>query len=146
MSPSGGTTPYTYTWSIAGSGPTISYLSNGSYKVVVADANNCTDSAQKDVVFDCCNIYVPNAFTPNADGKNDRFRFVSKGNFKLQGFSIYNRFGQRVFQAATPEDAWDGSFNGVPLDMGVYFYHIRILCGVYNPEEKDFKGDVTLIR
>lgn len=86
---------------------------------------------------------VPNAFTPNNDGKNDCFGIKRWGNAKVRQFSVYNRYGQLIFQTGNPAQCWDGTFNGKPQDSGVYPYIIRAstLCG-----EVTRKGMVTLIR
>jgi len=74
---------------------------------------------------------VPNAFTPNNDGVNDCFGIRSWGNVTLQDFSIYNRWGQRVFETNNPSDCWDGTFQGEKQDAGAFVYLIRAnsFCG-----------------
>jgi gliding motility-associated-like protein len=90
-------------------------------------------------------VFVPTAFSPNGDGKNDRFRIVTDNpNVVLQHFSVYNRFGQRVYDGNTQE-GWDGRFHGTPVDVGVYYWQLRYtILG----SGKDFykKGDVTVVR
>ena len=91
----------------------------------------------------CCEMLFPNAFTPNGDGKNDVFRPLTNGHHTIHTFLIKNRFGQTVFETVNENDAWNGTFNGVPQDIGVYFYYIKYDCNGNILEEK---GDVTLIR
>ncbi len=88
---------------------------------------------------------LPNAFSPNGDGLNDVFIPVisnGKGYIPLD-FSIYNRWGQRIFYSVNPELGWNGTYNDKPADMGTYYYYIRYSIG-----NKEFikKGDVTLMR
>ncbi len=71
-------------------------------------------------------IYIPNAFTPNGDGKNDKFRILAFENYKLIKLVIYNRWGVRVFQAANTYNGWDGKFNGVLQPMGAYVYNLEL--------------------
>jgi len=64
-------------------------------------------------------------------------------------FSIYNRFGQEVYNFTNSADlnqGWDGKFLGVPAEMGVYYYYAKIICGNKRDHIKELKGDVTLIR
>jgi gliding motility-associated-like protein len=102
---------------------------------------------------------MPTAFTPNGDNQNDIFRMikyngtaatvgagnvVTGGTVSVSSFEIFNRWGQIVFQTADDRTGWDGTYNGVPQDVGVYSYHIRYKCADGNFYEE--KGDVTLIR
>ncbi|RYZ50585.1 MAG: gliding motility-associated C-terminal domain-containing protein, partial [Sphingobacteriales bacterium] len=125
----------------------ITGLVNGRYYVKVVDAHSCTDSAAIDILYNnCCTPFIPNAFTPNADGRNDEYKVEYKGDMVLKEMHIYNRYGQRVFSSANVNKTWDGTFNGHVLDGGTYFYYIRILCGNILKKELIFKGDVTLLR
>jgi gliding motility-associated-like protein len=87
---------------------------------------------------------MPNAFTPNGDGKNDVFHFVSRGNQVLKTFQITNRWGQVVFETVNPSVGWDGKLNGVVQDMGTYFYYIKYVCA--NGRTYQQKGEVLLIK
>ena len=146
---SGGTAPYQYLWkhNPALQEARITGLVNGRYQVVVTDAHQCTDSLAIDILYNnCCTPFIPNAFTPNGDGRNDVYRVEYKGDMDLKEMYIYNRYGQRVFSSSNAGKVWDGTFNGQLLDGGTYFYYIRILCGNVKKKELLFKGDVTLVR
>jgi len=91
----------------------------------------------------CCTVMFPNAFTPNGDTKNDVFRPLFNGYHNFHYFRIANRWGQTVFESSNSLPAWDGTFNGVPQDIGIYYYYIQYDCGGSTVEAK---GDVTLIR
>ena len=91
----------------------------------------------------CCTVLFPTAFTPNGDGYNDRFRPIFNGYHNFHEFRIVNRWGQTVFESANSNPSWDGFMNGVPQDMGVYYYYIKYDCGGNTVEER---GDVTLVR
>jgi gliding motility-associated-like protein len=86
---------------------------------------------------------VPNAFTPNGDGINDCFGIRNWGSVTLQQFSIYNRWGQCVFETKNPSECWDGTFQGQKQDTGGFVYIIKAssLCGNIVR-----KGNVLLIR
>jgi gliding motility-associated-like protein len=146
---SGGTSPYQYFWQHDASiqGPKITGLANGRYYVRVADAHACADSLTVDILYNnCCTPFIPNAFTPNGDGRNDNYKVEYKGDMDLKEMHIYNRYGQRVFSSATVDKTWDGTFQGKLVDNGTYFYYIRILCGNVRKKELIFKGDLTLVR
>ncbi len=149
---SGGTQPYSYAWNTSPPAITagITGLANGYYTVWVKDAHNCGDTARSEVVYDnCCTPFIPNAFTPNGDGKNDQFRILFKGDMLIVIFSVYNRFGQQVYSISNTNDqtlGWDGKFEGVDAEMGTYYYYAKIICGNKANHVVELKGDITLIR
>lgn len=112
---------------------------------IVADANGCTRTFTVAVhELDCKNstIYIPNAFTPNGDGKNDVFRIPPETNLKVNTFSVFNRWGNPVFSTSN-NTGWDGTFNGKHSPAGTYVYLIK---GRLNNQERILKGTVLLIR
>src|SRR5207248_1499216 len=112
------------------SGPNLTDMTNGLFTVVAHDAHNCLDSATALIQYDdCCKPFIPDAFTPNGDGKNDLFRLRYKGDISKLEFSVYNRFGERIFVTTNVDDGWDGTYHGVKMDMGTYFYYTTFLCG-----------------
>lgn len=121
-------------------------LDTVTYTVIATDKNNCTDSATSVYanIEPCCLFSYPNAFTPNGDGHNDRFRIVTYGNMESYELSIFNRWGQRVFISANPSLGWDGTYHDQPCEIGSYFYLLRAKCLTGHYEEQ--KGDITLIR
>lgn len=92
----------------------------------------------------CCEVFFPNAFTPNKDGKNDVFRPVTKGNQIIKTFFVTDRWGQKVFETVNPQVGWDGKYNGADQDLGTYYYFIRYVCA--NGKVFEEKGEVLLIR
>lgn len=116
------------------------------YQVTVADAIGCTDNATVLVkIFKSApRVFVPSAFTPNGDGKNDLVRPIAVGLTKLDYFRIYNRWGQLVFETTENGRGWDGRISGSEQGSGTYVWIVK---------GKDFlgkvvadKGVVTLIR
>jgi gliding motility-associated-like protein len=91
----------------------------------------------------CCSVWFPNAFTPGADDKNKYFRPIFSGFHRFHTFRITNRWGQTVYETTNSDGKWDGTLNGIPQDMGVYFYYIKYDCGGQVIEDK---GDCTLVR
>jgi gliding motility-associated-like protein len=115
----------------------------------VTDPFGCWAAESREIDPDaCCTISLPNAFTPNGDGKNDVFRPIrdyktNSGYHRYHTFRVANRWGQVVFESANNKVEWDGNYNGVPQDMGVYFYYLKYDCGGKTMEQS---GDVTLVR
>jgi gliding motility-associated-like protein len=116
------------------------------YKVTGTNQFGCTSNDTITVKVDRSGtprFVVPNAFTPNNDGKNDCFGIQHWGNADIKQFSIYNRWGTLVFQTSDPSKCWDGKWKGVNQDAGGYIYIIsaKTLCG-----DITRKGMLTLIR
>jgi gliding motility-associated-like protein len=88
-------------------------------------------------------IEMPNAFSPNGDGHNDRFRPVHKC-IDQGHFIILNRYGKVIFETNDLDVAWDGQFKGEPQPMGTYVYHLtgELVSG----EKIDLKGNISLLR
>ena len=91
---------------------------------------------------------VPNAFSPNNDGSNDNFNFVVENQTSIvdvNRFQVFDRFGNLVYNNETPNDGWDGTFNGDLSNSDVYLYIIELDIdnGCFLVP---LQGDVTLIR
>jgi gliding motility-associated-like protein len=122
----------------------LNYFGN-VIKVIGKDEYNCTDSASIRIeTHPCCELGIPNAFSPNGDGINDYFLPVTNGNPVAYAFYIYNRYGQKVFQSINIEKGWDGTYNNLPADIGTYHFYLKSECA--NGEKTERKGDVTLLR
>lgn len=141
-------TPSTYLSNPNISNPVGHFTDVGTFLYVVQARSSQTNCIGKDTVIVRVIAApvraIPNAFTPNGDGKNDKFRPILVGYQSIRYFRIFNRYGQEMFSTENIEDAWDGTFNGQPQEMGVYYW----MLGVKDRFGKDFeeKGDVTLIR
>jgi len=116
------------------------------YKLTVWDDANCPDSAFVTVTVFKTNpyVFVPTAFTPNNDGRNDVIRPIAVGIEKINYFSIYNRWGERVFYTTANRAGWDGRVNGTPQASGVYVWMVSAVDYLGKPVF--LKGTVTLIR
>lgn len=77
-----------------------------------------------------CNIFVPNAFTPNGDNINERFTIKYNESCNINEFElkIFDRWGRLVYESesADPSIAWDGTFEGKELQQGVYMYNLFV--------------------
>jgi gliding motility-associated-like protein len=112
--------------------------------LTVTDPFGCTATQSMEIdPNSCCTVAMPNAFTPNGDGKDDFFRPLFNGYHHFHVFRIVNRWGQVVFNSENSGMEWDGRLNGAPQDMGTYYYFLEYDCGGKTIEQK---GDVTLIR
>lgn len=89
-------------------------------------------------------LFVPSAFTPNGDGKNDVIRPVGVGIATLQYFRIYNRWGQLLFSTSQTGKGWDGVYNGTPQPSGTYVFEAVGTDQLGNRVYK--KGTIVLIR
>jgi gliding motility-associated-like protein len=135
----------TYTWQDGSTLPYFSTAKSGIYSVIIA--NVCgTASAQKTINFEKCSLdlFVPNAFTPNGDGKNDLFN-VGYYSLPLKfTLGIYNRNGQKIFSSTDISTGWNGNYNGNAQAAGTYVYEIEFTDrkGINH----SLKGTIELIR
>jgi gliding motility-associated-like protein len=113
-------------------------------KLTITDPFGCKSSNIEEIdPQTCCTVAFPSAFTPNNDGKNDYFHPLFAGFHRFHQFRVVNRWGETVFSSSDSDPKWDGFFNGVPQDMGVYYYYIKYDCGGETHEQK---GECTLVR
>jgi gliding motility-associated-like protein len=127
--------------------PIVQGRATGAGIISVLVSNGVTCNASDTISIDpvvCCTVMIPNAFSPNSDGLNDVFSINSGTTQNIRQFSIYNRFGQKVFYTASQDKSWDGTFHGKPCDQGDYFYYLDYQCA--NGQEFIKKGSVSLIR
>ncbi len=90
-------------------------------------------------------VFVPNAFTPNGDGTNDRFRLgIAEGLVTVESIEVYDRWGKKVFDGNQNNPAWDGNVDDKPAPPDVYVYVIRWRDGA--GALKIEKGGVALLR
>ncbi len=128
--------------------PIATPYDNHLYVVKVLDEHSCgkTDSVWVYVLHTPCaesNLYIPNAFSPNNDGKNDVLYVRGNSITKLY-FAVYDRWGQKVFETKDSAKGWDGNFKGKKIDPAVFGWYSE---GVCESGEKFFKkGNVTLLR
>jgi gliding motility-associated-like protein len=135
----------TYKWNTGETTPTISLAGLNSYWLTVSDSNGCkATNTMKVVYINAQNIELVNAFSPNGDGINDIFKpfeVVCATQFSL---TIFNRYGQQVWQTLQANTHWNGTYNGNPLPVGVYYYIVNYtnLLGIKNTKS----GFITLLK
>lgn len=117
----------------------------GEFIITYSIPGVCGDVKSRQIIVEDCSedvIYVPNIFSPNGDGQND-FLFV-RGTFKSLHFSVYDRWGEIVFETTDANMGWDGKFKGKPMNPGVFAYYAII---ERNDGKKIVKsGNVSLVR
>ena len=125
--------------------PTVGPRENTVYCVEVTNIHGCrnTDCVVVNVEIICGEVFVPSAFSPNNDGENDALCVYSDclENFT---FTIYNRWGEKVYETSNMSICWDGTWKGKELNSAVFVY---ILDGyLINGQHIDQKGNISLIR
>ncbi|MBV4360098.1 NHL domain-containing protein [Pinibacter aurantiacus] len=135
-----------YLWSDGSTSSTIIIAHPGSYSLKVTDNNGCTGNSTIVVGLKDCleGFFMPNAFTPNGDGKNDLLKPVLLGAISAYRFCVYNRWGQLVFQTSAPGQGWDGSINGLLQNGGTFIWACTYQLEGGVPQYK--KGTAVLIR
>jgi|GEM_PF-705836 len=142
----------TYNWQPVSSlnNPNISYpiatpTEPTQYIVEGLNAQGCRSYDTVNVGIDYRNrLFIPNAFSPNGDGKNDVFKVPNLTFERIMEFRVFNRWGQEIFSTTDSKQGWDGTWKGTPQDMGTYTYLIRV--GYPDGLEETYKGNVTLVR
>lgn len=145
---------YEYTWFPSASlddanaqNPVASPAETTTYFITIADGD-CVyiDSVTVRVSDFICgdpSLYIPNAFTPNDDDRNNLL-FV-RGNFiTAMHLRIYNRWGEKVFETKDQQVGWDGTYKGRPADPAVFVYYLEVTCD--GGDTWFEKGNITLIR
>jgi len=112
--------------------------------IEVQGNNGCTNTDSIKLTFLGCIVEMANAFSPNNDGINDTFGPIYLDvNLAINQYSIYNRYGQKVFEANRNNLFWNGTSKNKKLPIGVYSYFLNFTC---NNEMEQQIGNVTLIR
>jgi gliding motility-associated-like protein len=126
--------------------PVHTYKKRGSYAVsfTINGGTTCAKSIAQNIFVnrdELAPAFIPNVFTPNGDGKNDRFEIDAGNPCHFVDVRIYNRWGQKVFEASGNKLAWDGATKkGVNLPAGVYYYVFK--DAIFG----DLHGTVTMLR
>jgi gliding motility-associated-like protein len=111
-----------------------------TYTLIVTGQGGCT-------AFDFLSVKVlkkvniPNAFSPNGDGTNDRWEIENLADYQDCDVQIFNRYGQRIYQSKGYTKPWDGTINGSPMPVATYYYVIDLKNGL-----QKLNGSVTIIR
>ncbi len=125
--------------------------SNITYVVTGKNKYECAASDTVNIKLTCAEdrIYIPDAFTPNSDGKNDVFYIKGRGIKIIKSLRIFSRWGEKVFEKTNinindRSAAWDGTFKGSPVATGTYVYIAELQCDT--GEVFPMKGTLIIIR
>lgn len=133
-----GLAPFEINWSTGANNIiNLSGLPEGEYFVYIIDAAGCTDSVsiiitgplepEPEDTLNTSPVLIPNGFTPNSDGINDLFVIKNLENFNENSLSVYNRYGNKVFQQSPYLNDWNGIGNrGSLLPPGTYYYILNL--------------------
>jgi gliding motility-associated-like protein len=139
-----------YLWQDGYTGAIYNASDSGWYWVEVSThCGQAYDTVFIDYLLDLqCFVTVPNAFTPNGDGKNDVFKPVLNCDASVYEFSIFNRWGQMVFTSKNQEEGWDGGIDETNASPGVYLWQVayKIQINIDKFIEGTDKGTLTLVR
>jgi|GEM_PF-6087264 len=125
--------------------PVATINSDQVYTVIIHSAEGCSGSGKVNLtVKKGIYVYLPSGFTPNADGRNDLFRPLTAGISRLKDFSVYNRWGKRIYSTSILGKGWDGTLNGSPQNSGTFVWMFEGVDEQGKTIRK--KGVVTLIR
>jgi gliding motility-associated-like protein len=143
---------YIYEWApraflLSDNKPSVATIVNDDIKVWVKVTTQWGCSKSDTTLIsteNCCNIYFPDAFTPNGDGRNDKFRIITAGNHTIHTFKVMNRWGRVIYEGNNIQDGWDGTFKGLPQDPGTYYYYVNYICN--NGKQLEKAGNFILVR
>jgi gliding motility-associated-like protein len=142
----------TYTWSPAAglsdpniANPVAINLQDRTYTVTASTPQGCNSTDQVTItIYKGPDIYVPTAFSPNGDGRNDLFRAIPIGITKFESLAVFNRYGEKIFFTSNALFGWDGTWLTKKQPQGAYVW---MVSGVDYKGERIFKkGTVMLIR
>ena len=134
-----------YLWSDGSTQPTLNVNNPGKYSVTVSNSGcKATDLI---VIAECnSDIWVPNVFTPNGDGKNDTFHPVCTNITDISMY-IYNRWGNQIYEGTGATLEWDGKYQGTACPDGVYYFLIKYTQKDNgHTTQKQLHGSVTLLK
>ncbi len=132
-----------YLWNTGATEPFIETNENGEYWVEIKDIFNCKAKESVFLVFEDCDIFIPNIFSPNGDGFNDTFLIPTTGLTKFE-LKIFNRWGKEIYSKNSGNIEWNGiNNNDIESVDGVYYY---ILYASVGKKKYEHSGHVTLVR
>jgi gliding motility-associated-like protein len=130
--------------------PVVTAASSTKYLVTATNNYYCKDTAAVQIqTFVKTGVALPNAFTPNGDGRNDYFYVMGGLDIrKVKNLSVFNRYGQKVFESLNSpandrQYGWDGRMNGKRVDFGTYVYFASV--EYMDGSVQVFKGTVIVM-
>lgn len=143
---SGGTT---YSWYPAEwlscdacANPISTPSSNITYTVTITSDSGCVAAKTVTIDVSCGDVFIPDIFSPNQSFNN--VLYVRGTCISSMDFIVFDRWGNKLFESQTPKIGWDGDYNGIPMNMGTYVWHLKANMNDGTTIEKN--GNVTLLR
>jgi gliding motility-associated-like protein len=135
-----------YLWSNNLITESITVKQPGLYWLEVTDLFQCTGRDSVVIFPKTCieGVFIPNAFTPNNDGRNDQFMPIMNADVKQYRFMVYDRWGRIVFETTTLNKGWDGTQKNMPYNTGVFMWQCIYQLEGEEPTSK--RGTVLLLR
>ncbi len=133
--------------------PIASPVATTTYEVTVSNAQGCVRSAQvlitveEPITVPAGGVHVPNAFSPNGDGRNDVFMPVANRQVVFRVLEVYNRWGEQVFRsdnfsATDQASGWDGTYRGQRVTAGTYTFR---LVATEEEKNREYRGKLHLL-
>jgi len=133
------------------SGSSVSHTFNDSgafaVELKIENSNGCRDSITKSIYVNAdLFVHIPNAFSPDGNGVNDYFGIggLTQGVVDLT-LTVYNRWGEKIFETNDVNDKWDGTYKGTAVPQGVYLYKAKFT----NPKQSKWfykSGEIHLLK
>ncbi len=123
--------------------PTFTAATSTTYSIYSTDGNGCINFDSTHVIVLPAFLIFPNGFSPNDDGRNDLFKYITRGVSEVQ-LSIYNRWGEQIFYTNEMENYWDGKFKGQNCPVSVYVYVAK--AKTWSGRNIEVTGNVTIIK
>lgn len=147
----GGTSPYTYTWSDTAGRKidnVLAFLLKGSYTLTVTDAQGCVDTASFNVLeAPCNNIVIYDVITPNGDGYNDNWVINGISGYPNNLVQVFDKWGDLVYEKYNYKNDWSGDGkSGHLLPDGTYYYVVKLNEPNKTGGETDFAGTILIKR
>ncbi len=136
-----------YQWMDGITNVTRKVTTPGTYAVHVS--NHCEEVYDEIIVHECenCAVFIPNIFSPNDDGINDKIRPLSDCELLDYTFQIFDRWGNLLYQSNNPHEGWDGTFNGHAINSGIFVWQLSFSLIENNHKRNDRQtGSVAIIR
>ena len=134
-----------YQWNTGETTQSITVYYHGTY-TVIADNQGCTGSSNITIPICPCEVWVPNAFSPNHDDVNEVFLPQISSSLESYELYIFDRWGKMIFETDDFNQGWDGTIKGAEAPMGVYTYLIKYICSSELNRKLLKHGSITLIR
>lgn len=137
-----------YQWYNNATSPTIIVTTPGTYWLTATNSDGCSGTDSIIVVSKDCRsvLHLPNAFSPNNDRNNDLFKPTYEGFLETFRLTVYNRWGERIFETTDANRGWDGTYKGKPQDTGSFVWTCQYKFFGANQAVKQEKGVITLVR